>query len=118
MLRELVLQRLNGYYFLQSVEDDGDEQGYVIVLREVNNLTRRLAQKIANGLDKDEAKSIPESTVLNFGNELFAMPIGELKSPVVEHVLQIFSNLFGRIGVDDPPKAYLDSISTRRPQKE
>lgn len=39
-----------------------------------------------------------------------AMPITEIASPTMEHVLQAFSNLFGRIGVADPDEGVIGSI--------
>ena len=38
------------------------------------------------------------------------MPIIQIGSPTIEHVLQSFSNLFGRIGVADPVTEIIDQI--------
>ncbi|WP_156115946.1 hypothetical protein [Bosea sp. UNC402CLCol] len=116
LLKELIHQKLSGLYFLSSIEFDGDSTGYVILLREVQSIPRTLAQLIASGLDRDEASSMPYHRMISFDHAPFAMPIGELKSPAVEHVLQTFSTLFGRIGLDDPPKSYVEEMCTRRPR--
>ena len=39
-----------------------------------------------------------------------AMPVVEVGSPTIEHILQSFSNLFGRIGVADPVDEVVDTI--------
>jgi hypothetical protein len=116
LLRELVTNRLNGYYFLPAIEDGDDDSGYVLILREVKHLPRTIAQRIAAGLDKVEASELPLGDSLCFDVDDFAMPVGELASPAVEHVLQVFANLFGRIGLRDHPSEYIDRICLRRPK--
>jgi hypothetical protein len=116
LLKDLAQQRLTGHYFLQSIEERGDQAGYVILLREVRSLPSSIATKIAQGLDVTGA-SQSETTHLSFTQESFAMPIGELLSPAVEHVLQSFSSLFGRIGLDDLDDRYITEIAQRRPQE-
>lgn len=118
LLKELVQQKITGFYFLPSVYDSNDDVGYVINLREVRHISRMAAQKIADGLDASEGRAFCAENGLSFEVEDFAMPIGELSSPAVEHVLQTFSNLFGRIGLDDPPKSYVEQICARRPKFE
>ncbi|MBB2684375.1 UNVERIFIED_ORG: hypothetical protein GGD47_001952 [Rhizobium etli] len=116
MLRELVLHKLGGHYFLPQSVDGGPDTGYVILLREVQNLPRDLAVAIARGLDEDEAAKFKKTTAISFAKEKFAMPVGQLTSPAVEHVLQSFATLFGRIGLEDHQKEYIDRICARRPE--
>jgi hypothetical protein len=52
---------------------------------------------------------------LSFTHSDFAMPIGELTSPQVEHLLQTFSFLFGRIGLPDPGKESVAALCGIRP---
>lgn len=117
LLKDLVQQKITGYYFLPSVYDSNDDEGYVILMREVNRVTRDCARAIAGGLDQEQAAASGFNDSLDFDRDKFAMPVGELSSPAVEHVLQSFGNLFGRIGLEDLPKKYIDTISTRRPKK-
>jgi hypothetical protein len=118
LLKELIQHKITGYYFLPSVYDQGDDAGYVINLREVRHLTRVAAQKLANGLEASDGADIAAENGLSFELDTLAMPIGELSSPAVEHVLQTFSTLFGRIGLDDPSREYVDQICARRPKPE
>ncbi|RVJ77340.1 hypothetical protein [Sinorhizobium medicae] len=120
LLKELALNRLTGYYFLPAVTDDGEKSGYVALMREVSRLPRELAMRIANGLDADDgclATNPSWATYVSFEHEPFAMPIGEIPSPAIEHFLQTFSALFGRIGLDDIEPTYLASITERRPAR-
>jgi len=55
-------------------------------------------------------------TYIDFTLTDFAMPIGEIVSPYVEHLLQTFSHLFGRIGLPDPDRAKVDELSGIRPE--
>lgn len=115
MLRELVLHKLSGHYFLPRAASGGADSGFVILLREVQNLPREIAIAIARGLDKDEAAAFGSIPSLSFSIENFAMPVGQLTSPAVEHVLQTFASLFGRIGLEDHEKEYIETICARRP---
>jgi hypothetical protein len=38
------------------------------------------------------------------------MPITEIASPTIEHIMQSFSNVFGRIGVADPAEEVIGKI--------
>lgn len=118
MLKELVLNRLSGYYFLPRAYEDEHPTGYVVLMREVAHLPRALATKISRGLSEGDAcfTTYPSWTHhLSFRHEDFAMPIGEMPSPEIEHVLQSFSFLFGRIGLPDPDTGYLADVCARRP---
>lgn len=115
LLKELTQQRLSGYYFLPSVYDSEDDLGYVVLLREVKHLSRSAAAAIAAGIDRTEVSDRNGSLDLDFGIESFAMPIGEISSPAIEHILQTFAQLFGRIGLDDLSTDFLHAIWSRRP---
>lgn len=116
LLKELVEHRLNGYYFLPSIDDSHDDPGFVILLREVRHIRDDIARRVANGLELRPWEDDSKFDGLTFGVDKFAMPVGELTSPAVEHVMQTFGQLFGRIGLDDPPKEYVAKIAARRPQ--
>ena len=119
VVRELIHHKLSGYYFLPKVEHGSEETGFVALLREVNHLPRQLALLIAGGFDatSHEFSQHPEwLTYIDFTLTDFAMPIGEIVSPYVEHLLQTFSHLFGRIGLPDPDRAKVDELSGIRPE--
>lgn len=115
LIRELIHNKLSGHYFLPTIDDSRNNDGYVILLREVKHLPRQIVQKIADGLDATEAKALQHAQALCFEIDDFAMPIGELASPNIEHVLQVFSSLFGRIGLKDHPQSFIDHLCQRRP---
>jgi hypothetical protein len=118
-VRELANHKLAGYYFLPKLETDGNETGFVALLREVNHLPRKLARLIAGGLDATSEGLSDQShwlALVDFTHSDFAMPVGEITSPQVEHLLQTFSHLFGRIGLPDPERAKVDAFCAIRPQ--
>lgn len=120
MIDDLVRHKLPGYYFLERVDADSDDRGYVVLLREIQAIPRELTLLILDGLDKkafDHAcDKFPEYRgTLQFGTIDIAMPLGVLKSPNVEHLLQTFAMLFGRIGLTDSPPSYIASLWDRQP---
>ncbi|WP_370155337.1 hypothetical protein [Bradyrhizobium ottawaense] len=119
LVKELIHHRLAGYYFLPRLEADSEDTGFVILLREVSHLPRDLARLIATGLDATNALLPTRShwlAYIDFTLSDFAMPVGELTSPQVEHLLQTFSHLFGRIGLPDPDNAKVEALCAVRPQ--
>jgi hypothetical protein len=119
LVRELANHKLAGYYFLPKLETDGNEIGFVTLLREVHHLPRKLARLIAEGLDAASEGFSDHShwsTLVDFTHSDFSMPVGEITSPQVEHLLQTFSHLFGRIGLPDPERAKVDAFCAIRPQ--
>lgn len=105
---ELTRQTLNGYYFLPQVDPNGDSHGYVVLLREVRHIPRVLSQRVADGMTSSEYSTLcnKDATLsdrLSFAVHDFACPLGQLSSPRLEHLMQLFALLFSRIGVDDPP---------------
>ena len=120
LVGELLDQRLNGYYFLPSVAPKDDQPGYVVLLRQVRHISRDLARRVGAGLTRDEYSSEygnkPELLgSLSFLQEEFAMPIGALRSPYIEHLMQVFSSLFSRIGLPDLDTSYTDTLWDAQP---
>jgi hypothetical protein len=119
IIKDLALHKLLGYYFLPSILEDGPRIGYVILLREMRAIPSSVARLIANGVEKDHSALsalVDSNSYLSFETDNFSMPIGELPSPEIEHILQCFSFLFGRIGVEDIDKEYLLEICNRQPK--
>ena len=120
LLRELVHHKLNGYYFLPSIAPNGSDQGYVVLLREIRHIPRDLAARIGDGISAEEYAALCAErphfgSRLSFEREPFGMPIGLLASPYTEHLMQVFSMLFSRIGLPDPDQSYVESIWHRLP---
>jgi hypothetical protein len=120
LLKELVEQRLLGYYFLPLVEIDGDDRGFIVLLREIHLMPRKLARVIIGGIAKAELGELVrlDSSLearLQILDGDMAMPLSVIRSPNVEHILQSFSLLFGRIGIVDTPAAYISGLWARQP---
>ena len=120
IIKELVNQKVAGYYFLNKIEPNGNDIGYVVLLREIEHLPQRIAVRIAEGIDYPAYKIlVAEKTAfgetLDFDVLEFAMPVGKLDSPILEHLMQQFDLLFSRIGVADPDPDYISNIWQRQP---
>ncbi len=108
LLKELFSHKLSGYYFLPRIYTDEIESGYVVLLREVKNISSSVATCVAGGMSR------PTNTLVSglaFDADEFAMPISELQPPFVEHLLQSFSMLYGRIGVPDFAESQIETLT-------
>lgn len=120
VIEELVRHKLAGYYFLPCVYPNDQCHGYVALLREATFVPRNLASFIARGVDKHTIESdhlAGTSNCLNFTVDDFSMPISQIPSPEIEHILQSFSMMFGRIGLDDPDPGLINDLRTRVPER-
>ena len=117
LIKDLITNQLTGYYFLQDIKPDSSQAGHVVLLREVSYLNWELGRAVAAGLEASAAEPLLRGQELSFHANTFAEPVGELRSPHVEHVMQCFSSLFGRIGLPDTPKPYIEKMCARRPPK-
>ncbi|QGZ66948.1 hypothetical protein [Paraburkholderia acidisoli] len=112
VVKELVSHRLSGYYFLPSlgsVTERASCRGYVVLLREVHHIPRRTVPHLTSGVTADDIDAVATRS-LRFDCFDFAYPVAELQSPWTEHLMQMFCNLFGRIGVADADKALVAQI--------
>jgi hypothetical protein len=118
IVSELLNQKLNGYYYLNAISPTHEEgEHFVILLREVNHIPRVLAMEIAHGLDYEPYITLCQQYPSAIGRlemtpDSFCMPLGAMKSPNIEHLMQKFAELFGRIGIDDPDESLLSSLLT------
>lgn len=119
---EELIQRLSrhavlGHYFLETLDvNSSNPKGYVCLLREVSVLPRQIGEKLGRGISKSEYEitfTTSEVARLVFFRDELAMPIIEIGSPTIEHVLQSFSYLFGRIGVPEPSGEIIRQITTQ-----
>ena len=120
LLGELVRNTLSGFYFLKSAEPGGSDAGFVILIREVQTIPRELASAVAQGLDAELYGTLCEPhpsfrDKLSIRKDDFACPVGQMSSPHLEHLLQTFAFLFGRIGLPDPERAYIENLWNRQP---
>ena len=120
-LVENVIQRLSrhavlGHYFFETLSPDTQHSvGYICLLREVSTLPKLIGEQLGSGLTESDCRHIgsePSSTGLSFDEVDMAMPVVEVGSPTIEHLLQSFSTLFGRIGVPDPVDEHITAVIT------
>lgn len=115
IIRRLSRHAVLGHYFLETLsEEESGAQGYVCLLREVATLPKSVAEKLGKGLDSESYKEICGDSSPNHGlvfeGDNLAMPVVQIGSPTLEHLLQSFGNLFGRIGVEDPVEDVISDI--------
>lgn len=124
VVREICSHKLAGYYFIPQISLEDDDDGYVILLREVHNIPKEVANVIVRGVNRDEANQAlihhapGQDKFFNWSCHDYVMPIGLLRSPYLEHLLQQFSLLFGRIGIPDVSSEYLSSLVSRHVLQE
>ena len=106
LIQRLSRHSVPGHYFFETLGlDTPRSRGFVCLLREVHTLPRQIAECLGRGLTAEKCIELCEDSyalALSFNLDNLAMPVVEVGSPTIEHVLQSFSNLFGRIGVPDP----------------
>lgn len=120
LIDDLVRHKLGGYYFLEQVDVNGDDRGFVVLVREIQAIPRKLAQLIVDGLDRQTFSAICAASPefrgrLQISSEDLAMPVGIVRSPNIEHLMQSFALLFGRIGIADLAIDYISSLWARQP---
>lgn len=115
LISRLSRHNVLGHYFLEALyPDTTDFTGYVCLLREVTTLSKKIADELGRGLSFDQYNKFQPSekfSPLVFDHEELAMPIVEIGSPTIEHILQSFSYLFGRIGIPDPVENVVQDIA-------
>ncbi len=120
LMKDCVHQKLSGYYFLPSVAIGGDSRGYIALLREVYHLPSAVARLVAEGLDASTCggliSAVPQiAGLLSVAPDEMAYVVSVLQSPYVEHLLQVFGMLFGRIGLPDPEENYVSGLWLEQP---
>lgn len=112
ILKELMSYQLAGYYYIPNLGDsveNSSSHGYVAILREVRHLPSQVARLLVDGISPGGDGLSPHGGIC-FSCFDFAYPIAEIQSPWVEHFMQIFCGLFGRIGVADLDKTRISAI--------
>lgn len=105
---------LGHYLFEEIIPGEDGKDGYICLFREVSTLPRQVSEELGRGLSlnryEDLCTSSEEAAGLVIKNNELAMPVGLVGSPTIEHVLQSFSTLFGRIGIADPQDEIIGGI--------
>ena len=100
IIDDLISQNLMGFYFIDDVTNDG---AHVLKLRDVYHINSTYAIKLKSGV------SLPNVNYLE-DEEKISFTVGKVKSPYIEHIMQKFTNLFARIGIDDPDKSIIKEL--------
>ena len=113
VVKDLSGNKIMGHYLLRGMPTLTDEEcHHVALLREVHHIPNSTAQRIVGGISKIEW---PNELVglaccpIFLTDDDYCMPVGKLRSPWIEHLMQNWSLLFARIGVDD-----IDATAVRR----
>lgn len=105
LLKEIAANKNLNYYLLEGVEDF-----WLIRMRELNRLTPSVLIRLQNGIDsKLTDHELSENDICQYEDELF-LPLYEIKSPYIEHIMQHFLSSFNRIGIEDMHKDVINDF--------
>jgi hypothetical protein len=96
LAQELLSNSLADFYYVDRSERDELCNGYVALLREVRFIPELLVQELLKGIDYIHFKelcTISPNLVDKLGirsDEHFAMPVGLMMSPYIEHFMRLF----------------------------
>jgi hypothetical protein len=113
LVKELVGNIVADFHYLDQIEFGKESAGYVALLREIRFMPSRIAARILDGLDRNDYALLEKTGTggMRFrSDDDYAMPVGLLKSPFIEFLMQRLTNLFGRIGVTDIAAQRVESL--------
>ena len=102
---DLLLKNGNPNFYFFEIEDSA---WYIIRMKELHRLTRDVFFKLADGIDSPIC-NYDLNDLRKFEEEDLYMPLYEIQSPYIEHIMQQFVNQFSKIGVED----LSDSLKTK-----
>lgn len=113
----LLKNQLSGFYLLPHVDrkKDGENKGFVVNLRDIQSMKIEYFEKlIANEIDFfnpiiEKDQNIRKIFFLESDSD-FAMDLGIIGSPHIEHLMQSFAHLYSRIGIEDLTEEYEEEI--------
>jgi hypothetical protein len=114
-LLNLSENKTEGFFLLDDVVDfnsSSESEGpHVVLLREIHHMSSDICELIKKGCDYDELLlegGVPKSLNIKPGEMSYVYC--NVTSPYIELIMQRFSNLFTRIGVEDPSKIMVDKF--------
>lgn len=116
LIKGLFDHKVMGYYFLERLHPNTEVEGFVCLLREGSSLPKEIAEELANGLSTERWSELAHQGLqgrFEFLDLDLAGPVAQLGSPTIEHIMQSYANLFGRIGIADPRVEDLDLVINR-----
>jgi len=110
LITNLVKQLLPEYYFINCVDICSPQAiGYAVLLRRMRTVPTDLIEEINDGIEAEggdaynrDPLSIPQGSLCMF--------TGVLRSPDLEHLLQNFTTLYTRIGLEDQKPEISENI--------
>lgn len=121
LVKELVGNGVAEFHYLDEVEFGKEPSGHVALFREIRFVPSHVASKILDGIDNKEFAVLERNGAggMRFLTEDdYAMPIGLLRSPFIEFLMQRLMNLFGRIGVADLSQRRIDALKNAFSESE
>lgn len=111
---ELMENKVLDAHFLPVIRPEErlrEGTGHVVLFRQIIALPGRLVAHLANGIASEGDVS---GDLVPLAQQFLTFPAGlaaNICSPHVEHIMQRFSNVFGRIGVQDCSQPYKDRLA-------
>ena len=123
IVRELMSNSLAEYHVLPRVDPYERAEGYVALLREIRHIPRSLAQLVCRGIDRELfdifcGTAQMTASGLQIMDDDFAFPVGLLRSPEIEFLMQRLTLLFSRIGVEDMSDLQMESLISQVPTSQ
>jgi hypothetical protein len=110
LVKDLLGNAVADFHYLEEIEFEGKTDGFVASLREIRLMPSTAAIRILNGLTKADFDRLGVSGLHFRSDDDYAMPVGLLKSPYIEFLMQRITNLFARIGVTDASQSRAKSL--------
>lgn len=86
------------YYFFEA----SDEDLYIVRLREIKSLKKDFFFKLSDGIDNPlDSTILSENDIKQLSENEIIMPLYQIQSPYIEHIIQMFVTQFNKIGVED-----------------
>lgn len=102
------------------IKDGRVDKGLIIDLEELEHISIKDAERLANGEIDIQNKVLSEEDKRRYNHAFFvldlpgyAMAERNVRSPWIEYIMQRFSNSFIRIGVNNPQKADIEVMLNR-----
>ena len=121
MASEVLSGLMSDFYYIDRSEIGEQCLGYVALLREIRSVPALLARALLTGIDVSQfvdlccKHSTLENKLAITSNDHYAMPVGLMLSPFIEHFMQRLTHLFSRIGVTDFPPEKLKGLRAMVP---
>ncbi|WP_313560873.1 hypothetical protein [Diaphorobacter nitroreducens] len=105
ILKELAGNKLIGHYLLKDMPTERESpRDSVALLREIHHMPSHLSERILEGIDYRSWVDSPINGAccpIFISDDDYCVAVTRLRSPRIEHLMQSWSLLFTRIGVDD-----------------